>query len=240
MEKDNIVSELKTALNVALLKHKDMNSVASNEGKMVYAFGILIVAALISGLGLKFFGGFFSPSWWMVLSMAVYQVISAIIGIYILSIVAKAIFKGHAKHNAFFRVMAYGMIVTWLAIFPPLSIIGGIWAIVIVFVALKVVHKLTTGGAIGSMLVTIIAMILVSLVLTPLMAALGLGGFGYGTMQFKGSGFDGMMDFDRGDDGFEMKMDTEEGEGSMRMEDGKMTIEGPDGEVMEITIPDFN
>ncbi len=236
MEKDNIMAELKTALNIALLKHKDMNAVAADKNKMVYAFGILIVAALASGLGLKFFGGFFSPSWWMVISMAIYQVISAVIGIYVLSIVAKSIFKGHAKHDGFFRVMAFGMIVSLLSIFPPLSIIGGIWSLVIVFVVLKVVHKLTTGGAIGSILVTIIAMAIVMTILSPVMGMLGMKGMYSGGVQFNGGS---MMDF--GNDGdFKMNINSEDGEGSVEMKDGKMIIEGPDGEKMEISIPGYD
>jgi len=237
MEKDNIVAEAKTAFNVALLKHNVMHSVASDKKKTTFALGILVVAALASGLGLKFFGGFFSPSWLMVLSMAIYQVISAIIGIYVLSVVAKSIFKGQAKHDAFFRVMAFGMIVTWLSIFPPLSIIGGIWALVVVFVALKVVHKLTTGGAIGALLVSIVAMALVMMILSPVMAMLGMGGMYSGGVQFNKGG--NMMDFYK-DDSFEMDIDTEDGEGSVKMEDGKMIIEGPDGEKMEISIPNYN
>lgn len=236
MEKDNIVAEAKTALNVALLKHSVMHSVASDKKKTTYAFGILVVAALASALGIRFFGGFMIISWGMVLSMAIYQIVSAIIGIYVLSVIAKSIFKGQAKHDAFFRVMAFGMIVTWLSIFPPLSIIGGIWALVVVFVALKVVHKLTTGGAIGTLLVTIVSMALISLILAPVMAMIGIKGMYSGGVQFKGGS---MMNFYK-DDSFEMNIDTEDGEGSVKMEDGKMIIEGSDGEKMEITIPDFN
>lgn len=236
MEKDNIVAELKTALNVALLKHKDMNHVASDKNKMAVAFGILAVSAIASGLGMKFFG-FFTPTWGWVLSSALYQFISAVIGIYIMSIIAKSIFKGHAKHDAFFRVLAFGMIVTWLSVFPPLSIVGGIWALVILFVALKVIHKLTTGGAIGTILVTIIAMALVMLVLSPVMGMLGMKGMYTGGYQFKGA--DGIMNIHNEGD-FKMDIDTPDGEGSVKMEDGKMTITGPDGETMEISIPDYN
>lgn len=235
MGKDTFVAELKTALDVALLKDKAIHHVASDKKKTNYAFAILIIAALISGIGLKFFGGFFSPSWGMVLSMAIYQLISAIIGIYVLSLIAKSIFKGHAKHDAFFRVVAFGMIVTWLAIIPVLSLVGGIWALVVIFVALKVVHKLTTGGAIGSILVTIVAMALLSLILAPTLGALGIRGMQFGGMEFKGGG---MMDFNK--DGFNMNIKTEDGSGSVKMEDGKMIIEGPDGEKMEIAIPGSN
>lgn len=236
MDKDNIMAELKTALNIALLKHKDMNHVASDKNKMVVAFGILAVSALAAGLGMKFFG-FFSPSWGWVLSSALYQFISAVIGIYVMSIVAKSIFKGHAKHDAFFRVLAFGMIVTWLSVFPPLSIIGGIWSLVILFVVLKTIHKLTTGGAIGTILVTIIAMALVMLILSPVMGMLGMRGMYSGSFDFNRGG--NFMNVG-GNGDFKMDVDTMDGEGSMEMKDGKMVIKGSDGEKMEISIPGYD
>lgn len=236
VDKDNIMAELKTAVDVALLKPKAMQAVAADKTKIQYAFGILAVAAVASGLGMKFFGGFLNPGWGYILGMMVYQVIFAIIGIYVMSIVAKSIFKGHAKHDEFFRVLAFGMIVTWLAIFPPLSIVGGIWGLVILFVVLKTIHKLTTGGAIGTILVTIVAMALVIKILSLVFGMLGIGNFGYGGMKFGGNA--GSMN--PYSDGFKMNIDSEDGEGSVEMKDGKMVIEGPDGEKMEISIPNYN
>ncbi len=235
MKKDNFSDDVMLAKDIALLKHKAMHDAASHKDKTTNAFLILVIAALISGLGLKFFGGFFTPSWGMVISMSIYQIISSIIGIYVLSVIAKSVFKGHAKHDAFFRVMAMGMIVTWISVIPALSIVGGIWAIVVVFTALKVVHKLTTGGAIGALLVTIIAMAIVGMILAPTLGALGIrgmGGLDFGERDFMDGGFGDIYN-----DGFKMNVNTDEGTGSVKMEDGKMTIEGPDGEKMEIEIP---
>ena len=236
MEKDNLISELRTALDVALLKHNKMSAVASDKQKMLYAFGVLAVAAVASGLGTHFFG-WFTPSWGYTLGMMFYQVISAVIGIYLMSIIAKAVFKGQAKHDGFFRVMAYGAVVTWVAIFPPLSIIGGIWGLVILFVSLKVIHKLTTGGAIGTIVLTIIAMIIVMAILSPVLAMLGIGGFGLNSMSLRGGDVDYLNMYD---DGFRMDVNGTDGEGSVEMKDGKMVIEGADGESVEISIPSFN
>lgn len=235
MKKETLMADVRQALDVGLLKHKAMHDVAADKGKTNSAFIILIVAALAAGLGLKFFGGFFTPSWGMLVSMTIYQVISSIILIYVLSVIAKSLFKGKAKHDAFFRVMAFGMVVTWLAIIPALSFVGGIWGLVVVFVVLKVVHKLSTGGAIGALLVTIIAMAIISAVLAPTLGALGIRGAYSGGMNFKGGS---MMNFYK--DGFKMNVTTDEGTGSVIMENGKMIIEGPDGEKMEISIPGSN
>lgn len=234
MEKENFIPELRTALQVALLKAKAMHDVSADKKKNNYAYAILVLAAVISGLGMKFFGGFFSPSWGMTFGMMLYQIVAAVIGIYVLSIVAKSIFKGQAPHDAFFRVMAYGMIVTWLSILPALSIVGGIWGLVIVFVVLKRVHKLTTGGAIGTILVTVIAMAVVGMILRPLMGGLGIGRFGgYGSVNVGGGNWSGNVT----PNNYNMKVNTPAGQGSVNMENGKVTVTGPNGEKMDITIP---
>jgi|GEM_PF-1202597 len=238
MEKDTLIAEVKTAFQVALLKDKVMHQVALDKTKNNYAYGILVLAAIISGLGLKFFGGFFSPSWGFLLGTVIYQIISSVIGIYVLSIVAKSIFKGQGTHDGFFRVMAFGMIVTWLSILPALSIVGGIWGLVIVFVVLKTIHKLTTGGAIGSLLVTVIAMAIVGMILAPIMGAIGLGGMGMGSINFRGGNASGSLGGAAGN--FKMNVDTEDGQGSVNVDNGKMTITGPNGEKMDITIPTGN
>ncbi len=231
IEKDNLINEAKMALDVAMLKHDKMHAVAKDKSKMPYAFIIIATSALISALGMRIFGGFFKPSLLEMLGQIIMLTIMFIIIIYALSIVSKSIFKGQAKHDEFFRVAAYGSVVGFLSIFPPLAIISGIWAFIIIIVILKVVHKLTTGGAILSLIVTAIAMIIISIILIPIFAIFGLS--------FLFSGHSSKK-IDLGDvykKGFEMNVGTEDGEGSVQMKDGEMTIKGPDGKEMKISIP---
>lgn len=236
MKQENIVTEVKSAIDVALFKEKTMHAVASDKERNSYAFLIIILAAILSGLGMKLFGGFFTPTWWMMISAAIFQIISTIIAIYIMSVIAKSIFKGQAKHDAFFRVMAYGLIVTWLSIVPAISIIGGLWALVLMFVILKKIHKLTTGGALGTLLVTLIVMALIGLIITPTLAALGIKTMPYGGGYMQGGSIH--MDGYRMDSNeIEMNFETEDGSGSFEMDDGKVTITGPDGSEMTIEVP---
>lgn len=229
---DKIIKEIKTAIDVALFKHPVMHHVAGDKNKMQYAYGIIVAAALLSLIGGQIFTGVFAFPLGTAIGMAVSQIIFTIIGIYILSVIAKSIFKGHAAHDAFFRVMAYALIVTWVSIVPPLAIIGAIWGLILTFVILKVIHKLTTGGAIGAILVAIIAMALVSLILSPI-----LGVFGISSMpsEFKFKGSDSFLEMNKDKDDFEINVG---GEGSIKMEDGKMTIKGADGKVIEINVPE--
>jgi hypothetical protein len=237
---NDYAAELKSSWEVATLNKKTMAHVAGDKNKTKYAYIILAIAAVLAVIGSQLFPGWFAPSLGMSVSGAIFQFIMAVIGIYVLSVIAKSIFSGKSDHDSFFRVLAYGMIVTWVGIIPALSLIGAIWAIVIAFVSLKAIHKLTTGGVIGTFLITLIVMAIISMALGSVMAALGLGGM-YQMRGFEGfnmniDGREMHMDMDRDGDGFNMDIRTEDGDGYMRMEDGKMEITLPDGETMKIDV----
>lgn len=227
----NIKTELQNALNIALLKKNVMHQVADDRSKTVFGYYVIIAAAILGVVGQQLFPIFFRPTLLSSLAMAVVQIISMVIGIYILSFVAKSIFKGQARHDQFFRVMAYGIVVMWIGVIPQLSIIGGIWWLILVFIILTTIHKLTAGGAIGTMLVSILVGFIVSLILSPLYALIGFGGMGgYG-----GGGFMG-----NGDEGFRFDIKTEEGTGRIEFGEGGMRIETEEGEVLEFNIPDID
>ncbi|MBU1017691.1 hypothetical protein KKA33_01545 [Patescibacteria group bacterium] len=229
-------AELKNALHIALLKKNVMHHIAGDKSKTKFGYYVIIAAAIFGIIGQQLFMSFFRPSLTFSLLNGVIQIVSVVIGIYVLSFIAKSIFKGQAKHDAFFRVMAYGMIVTWLAILPQIAIISGIWGLVLVFVILTTIHKLTAGGAIGTILVAVIAMLVVSMILTPLYALLGFGAMGGGSFNLNG-GKTGTMDFNRGG-GFQMNVPGEDG-GTVQWGEGGMKVTTPEGEVMEINIPNF-
>jgi len=223
--KMDLKAELKRAWEVALMKKPAMHHVASG-GKPETTFGyyVIIVSALLTLLGSYFFlSGYISFGPIYALKTAVIQIVMAVVGIYLISFIAKTLFKGKAGYDAFFRVMAYGYLVTWLGLVPALGIIGGLWLLVLTFVILKEVHKLSTGGAIGTMVVTFILGIIVGSVISALT--------GFSATSFGGAK---LPDYSRG---FNIRTETEEGAGSIQMKDGKMTIKGPGGEVMEIEVP---
>ena len=226
----NIKTELQNALNIAILKKNVMHQVADDRSKTMFGYYVIIAAAILGAVGQQLFPIFFRPSLTSSLLMAVVQVITTVIGIYILSIIAKVIFKGQARHDQFFRVMAYGMVVMWIGVIPQLSIIGGIWGLVLMFVILTTIHKLSAGGAIGTILVSILVGFVISLILSPLYALIGLGGVGG-----YGGGF-----MDTRDEGFRFDVKTEEGEGRVEFGEEGMRIETEEGEVFEFTIPDID
>jgi len=163
----NIVPEFKTALQVILFNEKAMHEVAADKNKTKFGFAIIVVAAILGIIGQQFFMGFFKPTLAVSVVSMVVQLILVIIGIYVISWVAKKIFKGTASHDAFFRVMAYGMILGWASIIPMLGIIAGLWALALLFVILTKVHKVTAGGAIGTIIISLIILAIVSAILSP-------------------------------------------------------------------------
>ena len=229
---------LKAALDIALLKKDAMHHVASDKNMTRCAYVIIAASALLLMIGQLTLGvkipflGVMRPSLMAALGQAIISVISAVAGLYLVSFVAKSIFKGSAHHDAFFRVAAFGMIVGFLRLIPALSIISAIWGIVIFFVVLKEVHKLTTGGVIGTFFVSLIAGFILSLVLAPIYAMLGLG-FGAG-----GSGSYNMNgNFMKGNPAnFGIDIPGEDG-GSVKFDGSSMKITGEDGETIEINIP---
>jgi hypothetical protein len=172
----NCKKELKEALDIALFKQPAMHAVALEKGKTTFGYYIIIAGALLGIIGQQIFPAFFRPSITFSIVMGIMQVVMTVVGIYVLSYVAKRFFKGHATHDHFFRVVSYGMIVMWLSILPQISIISSLWSLVLLFVILKAVHKLTTGGAIGTIIVGILVMWIISAVTAPIYAKFGTYG----------------------------------------------------------------
>lgn len=165
--------ELQRAWNIALLKKTDMHHV-EHGGKMETTFGYYVITAyaLLSAIGLRFFNRWFTPSVLESIINIAVQIVMTIVVIYLLSLIAEKVFKGKGKHDAFFRVMAYAMIVGWISIIWPLSLIGGLWFLFLTFRILKDVHKIDNISAIGTIILGIIVLMVLSKALSPMMGAI--------------------------------------------------------------------
>lgn len=162
--------ELQRAWNIALLKKTDMHHI-EHGGKMETTFGYYVItaSALLSAIGLRFFNRWFTPSAVDSVISIVLHIVLMIAGIYLMSLIAEKFFKGKGKHDAFFRIMSYGLIVSWISIIPSLSVIGGVWFIYLAFRFLKDVHKLKNAGAIGTLILSFIVLMVLSASLSSMM-----------------------------------------------------------------------
>ncbi len=225
LKKEHMISEIKTAFDVALFKKNVMAHVAGDAQKTKFGYYIIAVGAILGFLGMQLFGGWFRPALVPGLINMVIQAVMAVVGIYVLSYVAQKIFKGAAAHDHFFRVAAYAMILTWASIMPAIGMLIGIWSLALIFVILKTIHKLSTGGAIGALIVTAIAYMVVGTIL----ATLGLGAGMMGGGSFSGSSSRGLGSFNFG---------SGKDSGSIDFSNGGMKIKTSEGEV-NFTMPNI-
>ncbi len=235
---------LKEALDIALLKKNVMHHVATDKSATQHAYLIIAAVAAIGALGKFIFGikvpfmGVMRPSLLSSLGGAIMQIIGAVIGIYVVSFIAKSIFKGSASHESFFRVAGFGMILGALQLISPLSMLISlilfVWAIVLSFVILKTIHKLTTGGVIGTFIVSSMVIIVIFSILSPVYAMLGLGGMMGGSFEMKND--NGFMNFYK--DKIEVSIPGKEG-GTVEFDENTMKITTDDGETVEINIPNI-
>lgn len=167
--KPNIKKELKRAWKIALMEKATMHHVAEG-GKAETTFGyyVIIAATILTTIGQHFFISWFKPTLIFSMLSSIFHVIFTIIGIYVLSFIAKKVFKGKASHSAFFRVMAFALIVTWINIVPSIAIIGGIWMLILLFVILKTIHHLKTSETIVTIILSAILLIAIGTILSPL------------------------------------------------------------------------
>ncbi len=250
MNKEGIISELKTAVQVVLFNKTAMSHVAADKKKTKFGLYIIIAGALLTLISqLIFMGGFISLMGG--LKSALMQVVMAIISIYVLSLIAQKVFKGKGKHDEFFRVAAYASILGWIGALSPLifglfglfgsasiimllSLVIAIWGLILIVKILAFVHKLSGGAIAGTIIVMLVLVAIVSKIFgyNSMYSTRVSGNYNFGGLD-ESSGMIDVID----ENNFEMNIPTDEGIGGVKMEDGKMTITGPDGEVMEISIP---
>jgi len=164
----NFINEIKEAWQIALFKHPAMHKVAEDKSKTIFGYYIIIAGAILSIIGQQLFMNFFRPGLIFSLVMGIMQVVMTVIGIYALSYIAKKFFKGQALHDHFFRVAAYGSIVSWIMLFPPTYPLVMIWGVALLFIILKSVHKLGTAEAVITIIIGAVVIIVISRITSPL------------------------------------------------------------------------
>lgn len=217
--------ELQDAWNTVILNKSTMQHIAQDKSKTTFAYYIIIISALLSFIGSQIFPVMLKPTFLSGFLIAIIQIAGAIIFIYIMSFIAKKIFNGKAKHDELFRVMGYGMAITWIGLIPHLSFIGGLWVMVVMFVVLKSIHKLTIGGTIGTLIIS-------SILTLVILGILGIFFPIYSTMGLTSNTNDYMKM-----NGKEFKMNTKDG--TMEMKGNTMKIKTKDGQSIEYTIPNM-
>lgn len=174
----------KQFLEILKLNKKAIESVAGNAKGGAAALIFLVAGAIAAPLGSLIFGyKILNVVYWpdivAVLIQAVFAAVMAVAVIFVTTVVANKLFKGKGSFADYFRVMglAYGLNVVILlgyavpSLAPLLGLVASIWGLVIMFYALQIIFKLDNTNVILTIIVTIVAMV----VLSAVVASLGYG-----------------------------------------------------------------
>lgn len=189
------------AIGVLTLKKDVIDRVSKDSEAMGHAWILLIVAAILSAIGswlgtlllrnvMPGFGGIGGQAatigtlFGSIIFGVIGAIVAAFIAVGILWLVAK-IFGGTGEYMTYFKTLMHIELLAWIMVlsFIPLlggllSIAVGIWALVAAIVVTQVVHKLSTGKAIATVLIPAAIIFLAVVVLLLLAAATMLAAFG--------------------------------------------------------------
>jgi hypothetical protein len=174
----------KQFIEVIKLNKKVIAGVAENKKSGSSAAVFLAVGAVALPVaqlifGVRFLNVVYRPDAVSLIIQAVLAVVMAALVLYITSLVATRLFKGKGSFANYFRVMglAYGLNVLMFlgpvipALVPLISLVVGIWMLVINYTVIKDVFKLDNTNTILTIIVTIVAFIALGAVI----ASLGFG-----------------------------------------------------------------
>lgn len=180
----NIQKSLQDAWELLLLKEARLNSIAKDKNALQPALIIFVVAALIAAFGPMFLpyavdmvnyrSGFFD-----VLFQGAFSALIGIGMLYLSGYLAEKLFNSKLDTQGYVNIMGHAGLVNILGLIPALSLISGIWTLVVMCFALNKVGKLQAGSIVLLILLQVFLMIF--LVGGVMLAGMGAG---MGNMMF--------------------------------------------------------
>ena len=157
----HLKSEFERAFKIATFDPHMMAEVAKEKAALPLAILFIVLASFAGALGayvfpLEYGLVIYQPTAVEALWNGVSAMIWIFSALFILHLIANGIFKAKGSFHPFLRVVGYGYVIGLLHFFPILSVLVGLWGLVLVFVILKNVKKLSTKKAAFSLLLLII------------------------------------------------------------------------------------
>lgn len=174
----------KEAIEVLKLNKDAMHKIALDEKATLMAFAILLAPFVINTVlgalqSTMFFG--------LQMKIFLIPVLVTIGTIFLMSLAAQLVFKARGDHMAFFRVLGFAGIVSWVSVvtvllgvlgisntyslFNVLNLLVGIWVLVVAYHILMSYYKLNQQNAI----ITIVIGIVAALILQNLLGTIFIG-----------------------------------------------------------------
>ena len=137
----------KDALDIVFLKELKMNEVAQDKNALIPALSIVGLVAVVCALGSYVFPmhiGFitYRPDIMFMVEQAVITFVVSVGLLYLMGYLAERFFASKLPMESFVKVMGYGNIVSVLGFISSLSIVSGVWGLVILWTVLTKVAKM--------------------------------------------------------------------------------------------------
>jgi hypothetical protein len=155
----HLPTEIQRAIKVAMFNQRTIQSVAKDKAVTPLATILIVLGSFAGALGSYVFPIEYGPvTYRTTVFEAIANGITAAFWIVVmlltLNFVADRLFKGHGSFQSFLRVVGYGYIIGLFGLFPILSVLVGIWALIILFKALHYVKGLSVEQSALSLLLT--------------------------------------------------------------------------------------
>lgn len=111
-----------------------------------------------------------------VLTQAALSIVFGIAVLYITGYFAEQIFHSKLDMNGYVRVMGHATLVNALGIIPALSMVSGLWGLVVMCVALSRLGKMQPGSIVLLILMEILVFVGIALIMLVFGLGMGMGG----------------------------------------------------------------
>ena len=183
----SITGGFNDVIEILKLNKTVIDKVAGRDGEgIAVALIYLLIGALAVPLGAMILGisvpfiGTIRIGVVPALQSALGSAIMFCVSLYVTNLVAEKMFQGHAKFPQYFRVMGYAALVNVIGFITPvmaLSLVAGVWWMVVNYVVLNHVHKLSSQNA----ALTIVVMLVVLYILNAVLTSFGFGSMSLGS-----------------------------------------------------------
>lgn len=151
----NFKQGFQSAFKVIKLDAQAMTGVSKDSRATRMAALFIVISSFLGGMGSMLFPSYvyrglvvYRPTLFQVFEQTLAASLMLILAIFLVHFVAVQLFKARGSFEEFFRVAGYAYVVGILNIYPPLTLVVGLWTLVVLWKALTVVKRMAREKAV--------------------------------------------------------------------------------------------
>lgn len=155
--------ELQRAFQVVKLQAQAMTAVSKDSNATRMAVLFIVLSSFLGGLGSMLFPSYayrglvvYRPTLFQVFEQTIAASLMLIFAIFLVHFFAVQLFKARGSFEEFFRVAGYAYVVGILNFCPPLTLVVGLWTLVVLWKALIVVKRMAREKAVLTLVAVLV------------------------------------------------------------------------------------